>query len=190
MSRRTLTHLAISLLLLAPAQAWAADALPTPGGKAALSPANTKIQFVCAHVGSRPDPRKGTFTKFSGQAAVEGNALRSISFEIDTTTLVTDFDKLTTHLKSPDFFETRRYPTAKFESTKIENSGDMSRITGKLTLHGTTKEITIPAKVDVTPSGLRLASEFTINRLDYGINYDPKKVEANVSLTVTIGDKS
>jgi len=168
----------------------AADAVPAPGGTAALSPQNTQVQFVCAHVGPKPDPRKGGFANVSGKAAVEGKTLKSITLDIDTTSLFTDFDKLTTHLKSPDFFETRRFPTARFESTKIQNGEGTTQITGKLTLHGVTKEITVPAKVEVTDAGLKLTSEFTVNRLDYGINYDPKKVESNVTMTVVIGQKS
>ena len=63
-------------------------------------------------------------------------------------------------------------------------------ITGKLTLHGVTKEINIPAKVEVSEAGLKLLSEFTINRLDFGINYDPSKVENQVKMTVAIGEAS
>ena len=176
--------------ILAAAASHAADAVPVPGGKGALGPQNTKIMFVCAHVGPKPDPRKGGFAKFSGQATVGDQALKAVSFEIDTTSLFTEFDMLTTHLKSPDFFDVRRFPTVKFESTKIENGSGGTQITGKLTLHGVTKELTIPAQVAVTPAGLALRSEFAINRLDYGINYDPKKVENKVSLTVVIGEKS
>jgi len=108
-----------------------------------------------------------------------------IAIDIDTTSLWTEFEMLTTHLKSPDFFDVRRFPTAKFESTKIEPAS----ITGKLTLHGVTKEITIPAAITVNGAGLRIASEFTINRLDFGINFDPKKVEDKVALSVTVGEK-
>jgi len=162
-------------------------AVPVAGGTAAIGPENTKLQFVCAHVGAKPDPRKGGFAKFTGKAQVDAatKSLKSISFDIDTNSLWTEFDMLTTHLKSPDFFEVRRFPTAKFESTKIEPAS----ITGKLTLHGVTKEITIPATITVNDAGVRIASEFTINRLDYGINFDPKKVEDKVALTVIIGDK-
>src|SRR5262245_8486284 len=85
----------------------AADAVPVQAGAAALTPQNTKIQFVCAHVGPRPDPRKGGFTKFSGKAQLDptSKALKSISIEIDTSSLFTEIDMLTNHLKSPDFFE-------------------------------------------------------------------------------------
>ena len=176
--------------LLATLSIYAADAVPTLAGASMLTPQNTKIQFICAHVGAKPEPRRGGFSKFSGQALLDGKSLKSVSFDIDTASLFTEFDKLTTHLKSPDFFEVRRFPTAKFESTKIEPGNGAAQIIGKLTLHGVTKEVSFPAKIEVSEAGLKVTSEFTINRLDYGISYDPNKVENKVALTVVIGEKS
>jgi polyisoprenoid-binding protein YceI len=172
------------------------SAEPTPvavqNGVVKLTPQNTKIQFVCAHVGARPDPRKGGFAKFGGEVQVDmaTKTLKSIEVDIDTASLSTEFDRLTNHLKSPDFFEVRRYPTAHFESTKVTPAADGVQVTGKLTMHGTTKEISFPAKVELSGSVLMLQSEFTLNRLDYGINYDPTKVENKVSMTVVVGEKT
>ena len=167
-----------------------AEIVPLKSGAAALSPQNTKLQFVCAHVGAKPDPRTGRFGKFTGKAQVEGQALKSLTVEIDTTSISTEFEKLTTHLKSPDFFDVRRFPTAKFESTKIAPGTGSSQVTGKLTMHGVTKEITFPATVEIGPSGLTLKSEFSIDRTEFGMNYDPTKVENKVLLTVVVGEKS
>jgi polyisoprenoid-binding protein YceI len=165
-------------------------AVPVASGAAALDGANTKVQFVCAHVGPKPDPRKGSFSKLTGKAQADAAAksLQSVTLEIDVNSLETFDSKLTTHLKSADFFEARSFPSIKFESTKVQPGSGTVQITGKLTLHGVTKEITIPAKVDVSDAGLKLKSEFSINRLDYGINFDPKKVENKVDLTVSIGE--
>ncbi len=44
-----------------------------------------------------------------------------------------------THLKSPDFFDTAKYPTATFKSTKIVPAGENYDVFGDLTLHGVTK---------------------------------------------------
>jgi len=172
------------------AAVWAADSVPLQSGAAALSPQNTKLQFVCAHVGAKPDPRTGRFGKFTGKAQVDGQALKSLTVEIDTTSISTEFEKLTTHLKSPDFFDVRRFPTVKFESTKITPGSGSSQVTGKLTMHGVTKEITFPATVEIGPSGLTLKSEFSIDRTEFGMNYDPTKVENKVLLTVVVGEKS
>ena len=173
--------------------AAAAAAAPTPvkGGVVTLSPANTKIVFVGTHAApKKPDPRTGNFEKFSGKAEVdaEKKTLKSVAVEIETASLKTEIDKLTNHLNSPDFFDTREYPKAKFESTKITAGKDGEHtITGKLTLLKTTKEISFPAKVAISDKGLSLHSSFKIDRLDYGVGVNQSGVERPVSLTITIG---
>ena len=132
----------------------------------------------------------GTVTLFSGKAEVdaEKKTLKSVAVEIETASLKTEFDKLTNHLNSPDFFDTREYPKAKFESTKITAGKDGEHtITGKLTLLKTTKEISVPAKVAISDKGLTLHSIFKIDRLDYGVGINQSGVERPVSLTITIG---
>ena len=168
------------------------DGVAADSGTVTLTPENTKIEFVGTHAGEKPDPRVGTFEKFAGKIEVDAatKTLKSVSIEIDTNSLTTQFPKLTDHLKSPDFLEVREYPAIKFESTKIEAAdGGEQKITGNLTLHGVTKEITIPAKVDVVDGAPTLQSEFSIDRTEYKINFAPDKVEKKVSLTVSVGGK-
>ena len=95
-------------------------AVPIELGVAQLSPENTKIQFVGKHTNERPD-RTGGFERFIGRVEVNpaSNALTSIRVEIQADSLWTQFDRLTTHLKSADFFELRQFPTATFHSTSI-----------------------------------------------------------------------
>jgi polyisoprenoid-binding protein YceI len=165
-------------------------AAPAADGAMILSPDNTKIQFVGTHSPPKePDPRVGTFAKFSGKADVDAAAktLKSVSVEIDTTSLTTDIPKLTDHLKSGDFFEVNEFPTAKFESTKIEQDGETATITGNLTLHGVTKEISFPATVSVGENGLALSSEFEIDRTQFGMTFGDGQVENAVTLTVKVG---
>jgi polyisoprenoid-binding protein YceI len=182
----------MSLCFLIARLGQAAGGVPIQGGAATLTPQNTKIQFVCAHVGPRPDPRKGGFARFSGKAQIDSAAksLKALEIEIETASLFTEFEMLTNHLKSADFFEVRRHPTANFVSTKIEHGSGSTKITGKLTLHGVTKEVSFPAVVEISESGLALNSEFTLDRSDFGMNFDPKKVENKVALNVVVGEKS
>jgi polyisoprenoid-binding protein YceI len=152
----------------------------------ALTPQNTKIQFVCAHAGDKPDPRTGHFAAFTGTAAVDGSTLKSITVDIDTKSITTEFEKLTGHLKSPDFFDVNEHPKAKFVSKTITAKPDGKvEITGDLTLHGVTKSITFPATVS-TASGLTLTSEFKLDRTQFGMNFATDKVEKDVTMTVTI----
>jgi polyisoprenoid-binding protein YceI len=174
--------------------ALAATPVPVSGGAATLSPDNTKIQFVGTHSGDKPDPRTGGFAKFKGKAEIDAakKSLKSVSIEIDTASLFTEIgQKLTDHLKSPDFFEVREYPKATFESTKIAaGTAGKATITGKLSLHGVTKEISFPATVEVGEKGVTLTSEFSIDRTQFGMTYGEGKVEPKVSMTVVIGEKT
>ena len=185
----------IALAAASLASATAATPVPLQGGAANLTPENTKIEFVCEHMPPKqPDPRTGGFEKFTGKLQVDpaSKALRSVSVEIDTTTLWTEVGgRLTDHLKSPDFLEVRQYPTIKFESTKVEPAaGGKAQITGKLTLHGVTKEISFPATVEVSDAGLVLNSSFSFDRLEYDIKYNPNQVAKIVAISVVVGEKT
>lgn len=159
-------------------------------GAAELNPDNSRIRFVGAHVGEKPDPRTGGFSKFSGKLSVDAGALKGLTFEIATNSLWTEIGgKLTTHLKSPDFLDTNEYPEIKFQSTQIaaQDDGKVS-ITGELTLHGVTKSITVPATVTLGEDGVILVADFTIDRAEFGMTTAVDKVEKSVSLTVIVGE--
>lgn len=154
--------------------------------KVALTPKNTRIEFVCAHEGPKPDPRHGRFGKLTGTATLNGSSLSSISVEIETASISTEIDKLTNHLKSADFFDVRQHKKATFQSTKIEPGKDgRVTVTGDLTLLGNTRSISFPAKVS-TDGGLSLTAKFELDRTKFGMNYGVGKVEKKVTMTVSI----
>ena len=78
------------------------------------------------------------------------------------------------HLKSADFFNIEKYPTARFELTKVkENKGDYnSKITGNLTILETTKSISFNANIAVLDNSVAINSEdFSVNRQDWKLSY-------------------
>ena len=93
----------------------------------------------------------GGFNSFGGEIVlVDGDPAASrVEITIDTTSLWSDAEKLTAHLKSPDFFEVETYPTAKFVSTGIAATEDGYEITGNLDLHAVEKQNTIPAAIEL-----------------------------------------
>ncbi len=172
---------------------WAAEPVPVAKGVATISAANSKITFVGTHSGDKPDPRTGGFAKFTGTVSVDQTTktLAGITADIDTTSLFTAIPKLTDHLKAADFFEVREYPTAKFISTKVvPGKNGAATVTGKLTLHGKTQEISFPATVTVAPEGITLKSDFAIHRSEFGMTYGAGKVDDKVSLSVVVGEKT
>jgi polyisoprenoid-binding protein YceI len=167
----------------------AAPIKPALGGgtEVALSPANTKIQFVGNHTGNDPNPRTGTFEEFSGKAMINEGKLSSLDVDIQTKSVKTQIEKLTNHLKSADFFNVREHPKATFQSTAIEADGaDKLKITGNLTLLGVSQPISFPATVS-TKDGLSLQAAFNIDRTKFGMDFGLNNVEKEVEMTVTVG---
>ena len=136
--------------------------------------ADSSIGFVGAKVTGSHD---GGFNSFEGKVSVAGGAAAGSSVEvvIDTTSLWSDNDNLTNHLKSADFFDVETYPTATFKSTAIDANDDGSHtVTGNLELHGVTKQISFPAEIVVSDLGFTALAEFSINRMDFDIKYAGK----------------
>ena len=137
-----------------------------------LDQGNGTIEFVGAKVTGDHD---GGFKKWTGKAIVGPNgALRKFSFNVDTTSVWTDNEKLTGHLKSPDFFDVAKYPKATFQSSKIEavESNDAThKITGVMNLHGVIKKISFPATIDASGKVIKADTEFVINRFNWDISY-------------------
>ncbi len=114
---------------------------------------------------------------FEGTVSVTGGTPEgsSVAVTIDTTSLWSDNERLTGHLKSADFFDVETYPTASFTSTEIAANEDGTyTLTGNLDLHGVTKQISFPANIEVSDSGFTATAEFSINRMDFEIVYPGK----------------
>ena len=169
-----------------------AAAVTVENGEVAIGPGNTTIQFVGVHADpEKPDPRTGVFTDFAGKLSVvdESNALSGVEVVIQTASLATGIEELNNHLQGPDFFEVNAHPEAKFVSTDVsagEGEGQFT-VTGDLTLHGETQEISFPATFTVADSEAKLQSEFTLDRTQFDINYGPDQILPEVQMTITVG---
>lgn len=155
-----------------------------------LDEANSSLKWKAYHKGGL-NPRFGT-VKSTGTISAENGVVTGGSFVIDINSLKTDSAAVAAsegktsadldgHLKNADFFEVDKYPTAKFEITKVaafDASKDKSNIadanfmvSGNLTLKDKTVNVTFPAKVTVTETDVDMVSQFTINRQDWGLTY-------------------
>lgn len=142
------------------------------GQKYLITPEHCKIEFVASQVTST---HSGSFEKFSGEINYAGKPETSrVSITIDTSSLTADDPKLTEHLKTADFFDVAKYPTATFVSTAIKPGGEKGAshtVTGNLTLHGVTKAVTFPATIAATADAINVDANFTVNRKDFNLNY-------------------
>jgi polyisoprenoid-binding protein YceI len=135
-------------------------------------PAASSIGFVGAKLSG---DHTGSFKTFTGETSVEGTTPKSVSFSVETASLTSDDEKLTGHLKSPDFFDVEKFPKAEFVSTaivpKTGDAGATHEVTGDLSLHGEKKAITFPAAITIDERSAKGTAEFKINRKDFKIVY-------------------
>ncbi|HTS19515.1 MAG TPA: YceI family protein [Verrucomicrobiae bacterium] len=159
---------AIAAVLLINATARALDTYK-------VDPAHSSIGFSIDHMVI--DTVHGRFRQFQGSITVDpdnGNALKQASATIQTASIDTDVERRDTHLRSPDFFDAEKYPTITFETTGVSGQ----TLTGKFTMHGVTKEISLPFTIKgpiKDPMGnvhLALQAKTRLNRKDYGISWN------------------
>jgi polyisoprenoid-binding protein YceI len=76
----------------------------------------------------------------------------SVSVIIETKTIDTGWPHRDEHLRTDDFFDVDKYPTITFQSRQVERTADGWIMTGPLTMHGVTKEVSIPFRLVAPPS--------------------------------------
>lgn len=100
----------------------------------------------------------------------------SFDVQVKVANVDTGVQKRDDHLKSPDFFSAKEFPTIAFKSTSVKKAGDKLEVTGDMTIHGQTKPITVTMErvgaADTKMMGYRVgyAGEFTIKRSDFGMS--------------------
>ncbi|QAY77571.1 YceI family protein [Sphingosinicella sp. BN140058] len=159
-----------------PAAAQAA-APAVASGDYRLDKSHAKIVWGISHFGF--STYYGEFTRFDAQLKLDAAnpAASRLEATIDATSLSTNDAKLDAHLNSADFFDTAKFPQARFVSTAVHRTGAKSaHVLGNLTLHGVTK----PVELAVTFNGAGqnvakvpvagFSAEGTIKRSDFGIN--------------------
>lgn len=158
------------------------------GDSVDITPENTSIVFVGLHSDKeKPDPRTCQFNAFAGKLMHADGKVTGIEVEIETDSISSEMEKLTAHLKSPDFFGVKENPTASFKTTSIEAGEEgKSTVTGDLTFLGTTKAISFPATVSVEEGKVKFDAEFDIDRTDFGMDYGLDKIEKAVAMTISI----
>jgi polyisoprenoid-binding protein YceI len=147
-----------------------------------IDPRHSSANFAVAHL--MISTVRGEFHGVTGTVVVDdaNPANSSVNVTIDATSVDTREPDRDKHLKSDAFFDVAKYPTMTFKSTKIEKNADGTlKITGDLTIRGTTKSVvltaTAPKPAIKDPWGLQrtAASASTkINRQDFGVAWNQK----------------
>lgn len=161
--------------------ATTADAQAAAAGSGASYSIDTTASVV-EWVGTKPvGQHNGTLKIANGEFSIADGSITAGKFTIDINSL-TDLDmegemkgKLEGHLKSADFFDAAKYPTASFVITAVEpvtgDSAATHKISGNLTLKDSTKNVSFPARVTVADNTVKAIANFNIDRTQWGMYY-------------------
>jgi len=155
--------------------------------------AHASINFRIKHLGF--SWLAGRFDKFTGTFSYDDKNpdASKVKIEIDTASVDTNHAERDKHLRAADLLDTDKFPTATFESTSVKSSGpEKATVSGKLTLHGVTKDIVIETQRvggGKDPwGGYRdgFTGTTTLKLADFGISRDLGPFSKEVELTLDI----
>jgi polyisoprenoid-binding protein YceI len=131
------------------------------------------------HAGDKPDLSHATATAVIEVASVD-----------------TGNDSWDAKLRQPAWFDAAKYPKIRFESTRVKPVGGRWEAVGRLTMHGVTKEITLPFTFEGRLEGpnpdphIGIHATFSFDRRDYDMawagNAEAKAVGHMVTVEITI----
>lgn len=145
----------------------------------AIDPAHSQVDFGIKHMGI--STVHGRFAIKDGTVDLDPQNVTesSVMATIDVGSVDTGVAQRDTHLRSPDFFDTSKFPTATFKSTKIIKSGDGYDVIGDLSLHGVTKPVTLhmepPSKDQIGMDKMPhrgFTATTTLHRKDFGLTWN------------------
>jgi len=117
----------------------------------------------------------------------------SVNVVIKAASINTGIPARDTDLRSAAFFEVEKYPEITFQSKRIEKKGKQLFAVGTFTMHGVSKEITLPFQItgvnkDPVSKKMNLgySARIVLNRRDFGINWTHPKVPNFLSDNVEI----
>jgi polyisoprenoid-binding protein YceI len=160
-----------------------------PTGTWSVDASHSSVEFRVKHLGI--STVSGSFRDFEGTLEIGDDITTSkITGKLNPASIDTGEPKRDEHLRSPDFFDVDTYPEITFESTRIEAiDADEFHVTGNLTMHGVTNEVTLHAEVTGTeedPWGntrVGLEAQGALNRSDYGMKFNQALGSGNVMVS-------
>lgn len=185
--KRNVTTLFVAILLcaLSADRAIAADSYD-------VDPGHSYVVFRIGHLGVSNN--WGRFDSPTGKIVIDDAdpSKSSVEVEVKTQAVDTGNKKRDDHLRSPDFFNAKQFPTIGFKSDSIKKLTDGKyEVSGKLTLHGQTRPLTVTLdRVGAadTQMGSRAGfdTNFTIKRSDFGMDKMVGPVGDEVTLWISL----
>lgn len=144
-----------------------------------IDPAHSSANFSVRHM--MVTNVRGSFRKVSGAIVYdpENPGGSSVEATIDASSINTNEDQRDAHLRSADFFHVEQHPAIEFKSRKVEREGDELKVTGDLTIRGTSRPVALrvegPTEETKDPYGntrIGLSATTKIKRSDFGLTWN------------------
>jgi polyisoprenoid-binding protein YceI len=141
-----------------------------------LDPNHSTVGFSVSHLVI--NNVHGKFKEFSGTVVVDDKTIKEAKGTIEVKSIDTGITKRDDHLRTPDFFDAQKYPTITFVSKRAEKQGDENVLIGDFSMHGVTKEISLPVKLSgpiTDPWGgtrIGLHAKTKVSRKEFGVSYN------------------
>jgi polyisoprenoid-binding protein YceI len=186
---------------VSPAQAAHAEyriADSNPAGSYRIDPDHSSVTFTIGHAGVAT--MVGRFDKISGHYRLDPKnpSRTNVRIEIAANSIDSNHPMRDKDLRGPDFLDANTFPTIRFVASRYRKTGEKSGVlTGKLTLHGKTRTVSLKIHEvgagDVSalpkPWGGYLSgydAEGTIRRSDFGIRTYPKMIGDRLHLYISV----
>lgn len=157
-----------------------------------IDPNHTAAQFSVRHMGI--STVRGAFTKVTGSVDYDPANVAKTSLEatIEAASVDTRVEMRDNDLRSPNYFDAAKYPTITFKSKSVQAAGEGKlKIVGDLTIHGTTKEVTLdvdgPSAPVTDPRGnahMGASATTTVKRTDFGVGSSSSMVGEDITITI------
>ncbi len=112
---------------------------------------------------------KGQLKLKEGHLEIEEKQIKGGRFVIDMTSLQSEMPPVTAHLKTKDFFEVKKYPTASFEILSAQPAKGHYEVSGKLRIKNKEQEISFPAQIDFQEDQVQVQAKLAVDRTAFGI---------------------
>ncbi|MDQ1304657.1 MAG: hypothetical protein QG671_484 [Actinomycetota bacterium] len=154
---------------------------PTVTGSYTLDPSHSRLGFVARH--AMVTKVRGSFDDFAGSITLdtENPAESKAEVTMQVASVDTRNQQRDEHLRTNDFFDAPNFPEITFVSTGVSQTGpDSFDVVGDLTIKGVTKSVTVAFEFTgaaTDPFGndrVGFEGTTTINRTDFGVNFNAK----------------
>jgi len=181
----------LAFCLVPAMQAAELDLASAKAGTYKVDSYHTQVGFSISHFGFTN--YHGLFSGATGGLQLDPGKLGAAKLDValQVNTISTTVPQLTEELKGDKWFDTAKYPTATFSSTKVVPTAKGVTVTGNLTLHGATKPIVLDVRfvgAGVNPITKAYTVGFeattTIKRSEYGVTTYVPAIGDDVQLTI------